>query len=726
MLETFPRAIAARDTPEFLAGGGEMGDRMRSLAWGRTPLGPPAEWPQALRHAVRLLLASKQPMSLWWGEQLVHLYNDACREILGPNHPSALGMGASVVWADQWSQLAPRAEAALRRQQAAVTAPLRFMVDRHGVPAESFQVLAGHPVPGEHGHCGGVLWSFSDVTASVVRDRQLDALHRMQQSACAAEEARGACRAAVETLVGDGTDVPFAAIYFLDAQRREALLAAGAGIESGHEALPEAFMLSEGDAWPLAEALSARETRSVSLEDPRLGPLPSGAWDRPPREALVVPLSTGEHGAVMIAALNPFGAFNAEYARYIELAASAIGHALERLRCRAIEQQRDAAAARIDVLERTARELREHACRKDEFLATLAHELRNPLAPLRNGLELMRIANADSGAVEKARGMMQRQFEQLVRLVDDLLDVSRVGRGKLELRRKEMDLAQALRTAVEACQPLMAQRGHTFVAAIPAQRIVVDGDPARLTQVFANLLNNAAKYTEPGGRVELALTMRGDQAVVSVKDNGTGIPPEMQERIFDIFTQVDRSLERTQGGLGIGLNIAKRLVELHGGRVTVESAGSGCGTQFTVALPARIAAPAQPPAAHVPGSTAGPGRRVLVADDNPDSCETLQIMLEVMGNEVRVARDGEEAVRVAADFRPDAILLDIGMPKMDGYEACQRIRSMAGEAQPFIIALTGWGQDEDRTRSKAAGFDRHFVKPVEPRTLEGLIRSLAR
>ncbi|HET7404396.1 MAG TPA: ATP-binding protein, partial [Usitatibacter sp.] len=607
-----------------------------------------------------------------------------------------------------------------------ITAPLRFMVHRHGVPTESFQVLAAHPVQGEHGNCGGVLWSFSDVTAAVVRDRQLDALHRMQQAAAAADDARGACRAAMEALVGDGTDVPFAALYFLDAQRREARLAASAGIDSGHEAVPEAFMPSEGDAWPLAEALSAEEMRSVSLEDPRLGPLPSGAWDRPPREALVVPVCAGEHGAVMIAALNPFGAFNAEYARHIELAASTIGRALERLRSRAMEQQRDAANGRIDILERTARELREHARRKDEFLATLAHELRNPLAPLRNGLELMRLDNVDHGTIVKARGMMQRQFDQLVRLVDDLLDVSRVSRGKLELRRKEMDLAQTLRTAVEACQPSMAQRGHAFVAAIPAQRILVDGDPARLTQVFANLLNNAAKYTEPGGRVELSLAMHGEEAVVSVKDNGTGIPPEMQERIFDIFTQVDRSLERSQGGLGIGLNIAKRLVELHGGRIAVQSAGPGRGTEFTVSLPARAVASEQPPAAGVARSAAGPGRRVLVADDNPDSRETLQIMLEVMGNEVRVACDGEEAVRVAADFRPDAILLDIGMPKMDGYEACERIRSTAGGTQPFIIALTGWGQDEDRRRAAAAGFDRHFVKPVEPRTLEGVIRSLAR
>jgi signal transduction histidine kinase len=726
MIETLPRTTAGRDTPEFLAGGGEMGDRMRALAGGRTPLGPAAEWPQPLRHAVRLMLASKQPMSLWWGEPLVHLYNDACRPILGSNHPSALGMGASMVWAEQWAELWPRAEAALRHHEGAVTAPLRFMVQQHGVQAESFQVLACHPVRGEHGHCGGVLWTFSDVTAAMVRDRQLDALQRMQRAAALASDARGACRAAIETLVGDGSDIPFAALYFLDAQRREARLAASAGIDSGHEALPEAFMLLEGDAWPLSEALAAREMRSVSLEDPRLGALPCGAWDRPPREALVVPLCTGEHGAVMIAALNPLRAFNAEYARHVELAARSIGNALELGRARGLEQQRDAAIARVEELERSERDLREHDRRKDEFLATLAHELRNPLAPLRNGLEVMRLANADAGTIEKARGMMQRQFEQLVRLVDDLLDVSRVSRGKMELRRREMELAQALRNAVEACQPLMAQRGHTFVTSIPSQRLIVDGDPARLTQVFANLLNNAAKYTEPGGRVELSATMREGEVAVSVKDNGTGIPPEMQERIFDIFTQVDRSLERAQGGLGIGLNIAQRLVEMHGGRIAVASAGHRRGTEFTVTLPARIAPAAQPPGARAAMRGTGPGRRVLVADDNADSVETLQIMLEVMGNEVRVAHDGEEAVRVAADFQPDAILLDIGMPKMNGYEACERIRSMAPDAQPFIVALTGWGQEEDRNRSKRAGFDRHLVKPVDPRMLEGLIQSLAR
>jgi signal transduction histidine kinase/ActR/RegA family two-component response regulator len=379
----------------------------------------------------------------------------------------------------------------------------------------------------------------------------------------------------------------------------------------------------------------------------------------------------------------------------------------------------------LSEMKKVENELRELDQRKNEFLATLAHELRNPLAPLRNGLEVMRLAAGNPATVEKARGMMERQLAQMVHLVDDLLDVSRVSRGKVELRREQVELASVLRSALETSQPLMTERGHELVIDIAPQRVMVNADMMRLSQVFWNLLNNAAKYTEPGGRIEMRLTATGGEASVSIRDNGIGIPREMQSRVFDIFTQVDRSLEKSQGGLGIGLSIAKRLVEMHGGTITVASGGHRKGSEFVVRLPATLES--RPGG----GNRAGPlaaakvaRHRILVADDNADSATTLSLMLEVMGNEVLVANDGQEAVDFAASFNPDTILMDIGMPRMNGYEACEKIRAMPGADGIYMVALTGWGQDEDKARSHAAGFDRHLVKPVEPLTLERMIRGL--
>ncbi len=376
-------------------------------------------------------------------------------------------------------------------------------------------------------------------------------------------------------------------------------------------------------------------------------------------------------------------------------------------------------------LKQAENELRELDQRKNEFLATLAHELRNPLAPLRNGLEVMRLASGEPRTVERARAMMERQLAQMVRLVDDLLDVSRVSRGKIELRRADVALDAVLRSALETSQPLMAERGHTLAASIPPERIVVHADTTRLAQVFWNLLNNAARYTEPPGHIELAVAMGEDTVEVRVSDDGIGIPKDMLERVFDIFTQVDRSLEKSQGGLGIGLSIARRLVQMHGGTIEARSDGPGRGSQFVVRLPARVARGEDARAGtSAPAAPARSRRRVLVADDNRDSALTLSIMLEAMGNEVRVAHDGEEAVAVAAAFRPDAILLDIGMPRMNGYDACARIRREPWASATTVVALTGWGQDADKSRSRAAGFDRHLVKPVEPATLAALLEAL--
>jgi PAS domain S-box-containing protein len=379
----------------------------------------------------------------------------------------------------------------------------------------------------------------------------------------------------------------------------------------------------------------------------------------------------------------------------------------------------------MDVTERKRQEeaLREADRRKDEFLATLAHELRNPLAPLRTGLQVLRLSN-ERATQERAREMMERQLGQLVRLVDDLLDVSRISRNKLELRKARLPLAAVLENAVETARPLIDEKGHTLTVTLPPEPVYLDADLTRLAQVFWNLLNNSAKYTDPGGRIELSAERHGSEVVVTVRDTGVGIPSEALPNLFTLFSQVERSLERAQGGLGIGLALVKGLVEMHGGSVAAHSAGAGQGSQFVIRLP--LAADQGPDGKprteeHQPGSGR---RRVLVVDDNRDAAASLAMMLSLAGHDTRTAQDGLEAVELAEAFRPDVMLLDIGMPKLNGYDACRRIREQPWGKGIVMVAVTGWGQEDDRCRSQDAGFDQHMVKPVDPAALEKLLAEL--
>ena len=382
-------------------------------------------------------------------------------------------------------------------------------------------------------------------------------------------------------------------------------------------------------------------------------------------------------------------------------------------------------AAIINITDRKQAEerLREADRRKDEFLATLAHELRNPLAPIRNSLEIMKRAGGDAARVEEARATMDRQTAMMERLIDDLLDVSRITRNRLELRRQTVELASVLHHAVEASRPLAERAGQTIAVAVPDAPIYLDGDPARLAQVFSNLLNNACKFTGAGGHIALTATRQGDEAVIAVRDDGIGIAAEMLPTIFEMFMQVDRALEATTGGLGIGLTLAKQLVDLHGGSVTAASDGPGRGSVFTVRLPLQ-SAPAEVGREAPAAAPAGTPRRILVVDDNRDSAESLALLLAMLGHETRIAHDGLDALEAAERFRPDVMLLDIGLPKLNGYEACRRIREQAWGRQMMIVALTGWGQDDDRRRSSEAGFDEHLVKPVDYARLTALLATM--
>jgi PAS domain S-box-containing protein len=363
--------------------------------------------------------------------------------------------------------------------------------------------------------------------------------------------------------------------------------------------------------------------------------------------------------------------------------------------------------------------------RKNEFIALLAHELRNPLAPLRNALQVMRLAGDNRETVEQARTMMERQLQHLVRLVDDLLDVSRISQGKLQLRKERISLEAVVGNALEVCEALVKQQNHELTVTLPKEPLYVDADKTRLAQALCNLLSNAVKYSDRGSHVWLTVRREGNEAVIRVKDAGIGIQAHMLSKVFDLFTQIDRSLEKSQGGLGVGLTIVKRLVEMHGGSVEAHSEGHGMGSEFVIRLPLVLSLTQEQEGERDNQQTfRASGHRILVVDDNVDSATTLAMMLKIMGHEVRTAHDGLEGVETAAVFRPDFILLDIGMPKLNGYDACRRIREQPWGKNVGIVALTGWGQDEDKRRSQEAGFNSHLVKPVEPAALEKLLAEL--
>jgi signal transduction histidine kinase len=372
-------------------------------------------------------------------------------------------------------------------------------------------------------------------------------------------------------------------------------------------------------------------------------------------------------------------------------------------------------------VEARTNDLREAARRKDEFLAMLSHELRNPLAPLRNAVEILRLQSANEPHLLAVRGMIERQVKHLVRLVDDLLDVSRVSRGKIQLRKEPLDLAVAVRQAEEISQSIINARRHELLVTLPPEPVRVQGDFTRLTQVIANLLDNAAKYTDEGGKIWLTLEKKSDRCLLRVRDNGRGFDAEALRNLFDLFYQADRNLDRADGGLGIGLSLVKSLVQMHGGTVEALSAGRGKGSEFIVCLPCLGSTPPQQPgAATNPPESPGHRLRVLVVDDNRDSAKSMALLLELEGHEVLTAHDGSSALEVGLRERPDLILLDIGLPGLNGFQTCQAMRA-GGLQDAVIVAVTGYGQDKDRQQSQQAGFDAHQVKPVDLQAIRDLL-----
>jgi len=434
-------------------------------------------------------------------------------------------------------------------------------------------------------------------------------------------------------------------------------------------------------------------------------------------EGLLVPFHVDGRavGTVWVIAHDETRKFDAEDQRVLESLATFAATAYQaRLSISDQAKANRDLQAKIAELQRAEEALREADRRKSEFVAILAHELRTPLAPIRNAVEILRRSGGDEQRVKPATEMMQRQVGQMVRLVDDLLDMSRISRGKIQLRMEPVELASVVHHAVEAVRPLCESMDHELTVTLPPEPTYLNADPTRLAQVIGNLLNNASKFTEKGGRIRLTVGREGKQALIRVQDTGIGIAAEQLPRIFEMFTQADTSLERSPGGLGLGLTLVKNLVEMHAGTVEARSGGVGQGSEFVVRLPLLSGSPPtlSPESSDVK-LVATVQRRILIVDDNQDSAESLATLLKLTGHEVHIAHDGLEAVEEAAAFQPQVVLLDIGLPGINGYEAARRIREQQRSKALTLVALTGWGQEEDRRRSEEAGFDAHMVKPVD-------------
>ena len=482
----------------------------------------------------------------------------------------------------------------------------------------------------------------------------------------------------------------------------------------GANQLPEAVRSA------LREALESK--RRVTLDGSVLAHLSAAAFGlQGPlalRGAVTLPLMIGERalGVLMVgAAQTDVGPAARDWAALEELASRA---------AIAFENARLYRSLHVEIVERRVAEaeLQEANQRKDEFLAMLSHELRNPLAPIRNALEVIRRIAPPDPKFTWAGEVMDRQVRHLTRLVEELLDVARISQGKISLNKEPVELCALIAQSIETAQPFIDVRGHALLVRLPQQPVWLQGDFARLSQVIANLLHNAAKYSEEGGRIELELRVDNGEALISVRDNGIGIDADLLPRIFDLFAQGSRSLDRSQGGLGVGLTLARRLVDLHGGRIEAASEGLKKGAQFTVRIPCvSVVQGGDPAQDFVAAPTPLPGRRILIVDDNEDAAESIARYLELEGHQVKTVGDGIQALACAPVFAPQIVVLDIGLPGLSGYDVARRLREMPVTASALLVALTGYGQKDDQLRATEAGFDHHFVKPTDPRKLVELI-----
>jgi len=646
---------------QFLAGGGDMGERIRAYPWSQSPLGSPRSWPQGLRTSVRVMLTTGHPSLIFWGPELICLYNDAFAHSLGPEkHPGILGAPGRESWVEVWPLVGAQIEQVLRGEGAIWFENQLVPIIRRGKLEQVYWTYSYNPIdePGAPNGVGGVLVICSETTEQVLSERKL-----------ASERER------------------FVQLF----DQAPTFIALLRGPEHEVELANPGFLRLVGDRPVIGRTIA--QALPDAVEQGYLRLLDEVYHSGKPHS------ETGAKYAVQIAP----GETTIE--RYVDFVYQPIIAANGSVTGILVQG--------LDSTDRTLADqaLREADLRKDEFLAMLAHELRNPLAPIGNAAEVFaRTVPSDSPA-HAAVGIVRRQVAQLTRLVDDLLDVARISQGRITLKLQTIELHKLLDMARETVAPLLRDKQHEFTISYANSPIYLRGDPARLVQAFANVLTNAAKYTDPHGHISVRVVEpEASEVSIEISDDGVGISPDLLPKIFELFIQADRTLDRAQGGLGVGLSVVKKLIEMHGGKVFAHSAGLGRGSTFSINLPRSL-----PPAARQLNNLAAPlpPMRILIIDDNVDGATALAQILRMDGHECETVYSAEDGLQRAIALRPDVVLLDIGLPVIDGYEIARRLRQSRLLDEARIIALTGYGQAEDRERALAVGFDDHFAKPVD-------------
>lgn len=672
------RGPSSASTP-FL-GNSPMAHKIAAYDWSSHPLGPMDRWPAVMRTALGMVLNSGFPMFLVWTDQFYMFYNDAYIPILGTKETHALGRRFPDLWAEAWPVVQHIVEDAFAGKTSYFE-DFPIVLDRHGYAEPTHFSFSYSPVPDTQGQVAGVLCTVFETTGKVSTMARLQESEDRLQLSLEASGSIGTWAVDMQTLATT-VDARFARLFHVDpiaAERGE--LPLSTFTDRIHP---------EDRARVLQAIAEVMEKEQPYEEEYRL----AGDGDTP----------------VWVSAKGRI--FRNEETGERRFA----GVAVDITPRKQIEND----------LRRLANDLAESNRRQHEFLAILAHELRNPLAPIRTGLNLM-AASGDSPAVTaRVREIMVRQVNHLVHLVDDLLDVSRVTTGKIVPQKADVTIGDVVSRAIEMAAPAFDAKRHRLSVHLPDEPVWIHADTNRIVQVLVNVLSNAAKYTPPGGEVGLMATRTGDWISVAVTDNGIGIPRESLPRVFDMFNQVNRDGQNAQGGLGIGLALVKRITEMHGGTTSAESAGLNCGSTFTIRLPvARIAdGSASSPAIAVIAPAVHRSLRILLADDNADALSMLAHIIEMDGHEVRTAPDGEQALAIAREWTPDLALLDLGMPRMNGFQTAQVMRSSAALQGIHLAALTGWGSNEDRLRTSNAGFDRHFTKPLDFNELRSYLASI--
>lgn len=728
---------------DLFAGGGEMGALMRSHDWSKTPLGSIEHWSQSLKTAVRIMLTSRQPMFVWWGEELINLYNDAYKAIVGGKHPQALGQPASQVWREIWDQVGPRAESAILNNEGTYDEALLLIMERNGYPEETYYTFSYSPVPDDQGNTGGIICANTDDTQRIISERQLVLLRELAARTAEARTFDRACTLSASCLETNPYDLPFAMIYLVDPDRQYISLAGTCGINRNHAAVPAATVAFDSDAvWSFAEAIKTHQPCLVSNLAASFGSLPTGAWQRSPHQAVVVPIApsgqTGRTG-ILVVGLNPFRLFDDNYQRFIDLVAAQISASIANANAYEEERKRAEALAELDRAKTT-------------FFSNVSHEFRTPLTLMLGPLEELLTHRSETLAVDDREQLetVHRNSLRLLKLVNTLLDFSRVEAGRIQAVYEPTDLSALTAELASVFRAIVEQAGLRLIVDCPPLPEPVYIDRQMWEKVIFNLLSNAFKFTFEG---EIAVCLRwSDNSVeLEVQDTGIGIPSEEIPHLFERFHRVKGAQGRSFEGSGIGLSLVQELVRLQGGTVAVTSA-VGKGSCFTVSIPTG--------AAHLPldrtgtprslastaiGATsyieealrwlpepsrknAGGGEalsllpsptlpaRILLADDNADMRDYVKRLL-TQRYEVEAVADGVVALAAIRQNLPDLVLTDVMMPGMDGFELLRSLRSDPTTQEIPIILLSARAGEEARIEGLEAGADDYLIKPFSAREL---------